>query len=250
MGRKKKPKVKKNGKSIKNLNQRILQVFYNNPNKNFNYKQIAAKLDIQDTDGRNQLIRALKEMNAADRLDEVTRGKYVLVKQTHYHEGIVDITSRGNAYVVCEDLEHDVYVPSRNLNHALNKDLVRIYVYKRRKNSKLEGDIVGILERSKYEYVGVLQKYNDYGFVVPDDPKMYADIFIAPENLLEARDGDKVLARITDWPQKSKNPFGEILKVLGKPGDHDTEIHSILVEYGLPYAFPRPCRSLRGQHSH
>ena len=105
MGRKKKPKVKKNGKSIKNLNQRILQVFYNNPNKNFNYKQIAAKLDVQDTDGRNQVIRALKEMNAADRLDEVTRGKYVLVKQTHYHEGIVDITSRGNAYVVCEDLE-------------------------------------------------------------------------------------------------------------------------------------------------
>ncbi len=238
MGRKRKSKIKKKGNSIKNLNQSILQVFYNNPNKNFNYKQIAAKLDIQDTNGRNQIIRALKEMEASDRLDEVTRGKYVLVKQTHYHEGIVDITSRGNAYVICDDLEHDVYIPSRNLNHALNKDLVRVYVYKRRKNSKLEGDIVAILERSKNEYVGVLEKFNDYGFVVPDDPKMYSDIFIAPENLLEARDGDKVLARITDWPQKSKNPFGEIIKVLGKPGDHDTEIHSILLEYGLPYTFP------------
>ncbi len=238
MGRKRKSKIKKKGNPIKNLNKSILQVFYNNPNKNFNYKQIAAKLDIQDSDGRNQIIRSLKEMEASDRLDEVTRGKYVLVKQTHYHEGIVDITSRGNAYVVCDDLEHDVYVPSRNLNHALNKDLVRVYVYKRRKNSKLEGDIVAILDRTKYEYVGVLQKYNDYGFVVPDDPKMYSDIFIAPEHLLEAKDGDKVLARITDWPQKSKNPFGEIIKVLGKPGDHDTEIHSILVEYGLPYTFP------------
>ena len=238
MGRQRKSKIKKKGNTIKNLNQRILQVFYNNPNKNFNHKQIAAKLDIQDSDGRNQIIRALKEMEAGDRLDEVTRGKYVLVKQTHYHEGIVDITARGNAYVVCDDLEHDVYVPSRNLNHALNKDLVRVYVYKRRKNSKLEGDIVAILERSKYEYVGVLQKNNDYGFVVPDDPKMYSDIFIGPENLLEAKDGDKVLAKLTDWPQKSKNPFGEILKVLGRPGDHDTEIHSILVEYGLPYTFP------------
>jgi ribonuclease R len=238
MGRKRKSKIKTKGNPIKNLNQNILQIFYNNPNKNFNYKQIAAKLDIQDSDGRNQIIKSLKEMEASDRLDEVIRGKYVLVKQTHYHEGIVDITSRGNAYVVCEDLEHDVYVPSRNLNHALNKDLVRVYVYKRRKNSKLEGDIVAILERTKYEYVGVLQKNNDYGFVVPDDPKMYSDIFIGPEHLLEAEDGDKVLARITDWPQKSKNPFGEILKVLGKPGDHDTEIHSILVEYGLPYTFP------------
>ncbi len=238
MGRKRKSKIKKKGNPIKNLNQNILQVFYNNPNKNFNYKQIAAKLNIEDSDGRNQIIKALKEMEASDRLDEVTRGKYVLVKQTHYHEGIVDITSRGNAYVVCDDLEHDVYVPSRNLNHALNKDLVRVYVYKRRKNSKLEGDIVAILERSKFEYVGVLQKNNDYGFVVPDDPKMYSDIFIGPEHLLEAKDGDKVLAKITDWPQKSKNPFGEVLKVLGKPGDHDTEIHSILVEYGLPYTFP------------
>ena len=238
MGRQRKSKIKKKGNTIKNLNQRILQVFYNNPNKNFNHKQIAAKLDIQDSEGRNQIIRALKEMEAGDRLDEVTRGKYVLVKQTHYHEGVVDITSRGNAYVVCDDLEHDVYVPSRNLNHALNKDLVRVYVYKRRKNSKLEGDIVAILERSKYEYVGVLQKNNDYGFVVPDDPKMYSDIFIGPEHLLEARDGDKVLAKLTDWPQKSKNPFGEIIKVLGKPGDHDTEMHSILVEFGLPYTFP------------
>lgn len=238
MGRNRKSKINKKGNTIKNLNQRILQVFYNNPNKNFNYKQIAAKLDIQDSDGRNQIIRSLKEMEAGDRLDEVTRGKYVLVKQTHYHEGIVDITSRGNAYVICDDLEHDVYVPSRNLNHALNKDLVRVYVYKRRKNSKMEGDVVAILERSKYEYVGVLQKHNDYGFVVPDDPKMYSDIFIAPENLMDAKDGEKVLAKLTDWPQKSKNPFGEIIKVLGKPGDHDTEIHSILVEYGLPYAFP------------
>jgi len=238
MGRKRKSKIKKKGNPIKNLNQNILQVFYNNPNKNFNYKQIAAKLNIEDSDGRNQIIKSLKEMEASDRLDEVTRGKYVLVKQTHYHEGIVDITSRGNAYVVCDDLEHDVYVPSRNLNHALNKDLVRVYVYKRRKNSKLEGDIVAILERTKYEYVGVLQKNKDYGFVVPDDPKMYSDIFIGPEHLLEAKDGDKVLAKITDWPQKSKNPFGEVLKVLGKPGDHDTEIHSILVEYGLPYTFP------------
>ena len=83
MGRQRKSKIKKKGNTIKNLNQRILQVFYNNPNKNFNHKQIAAKLDIQDSEGRNQIIRALKEMEAGDRLDEVTRGKYVLVKQTH-----------------------------------------------------------------------------------------------------------------------------------------------------------------------
>lgn len=238
MTRRKKSNQSKKGNVIKNLDEKILQVFHKNPNKNFNYKQIAAKLDVQDSSGRNQIIRTMKDLEAKDRLSEVTRGKYVLVKQSQYHEGVVDITSRGNAYVICDDLEHDVYVPARNLNHALHKDVVRIYVYKRRKNSKLEGDIVGILDRTKYEYVGVLQKYNDYGFVVPDDPKMYSDIFISPEHLLDAKDGEKVLVKITDWPQNSKNPFGEVLRVLGKPGDHDTEIHSILLEFGLPYTFP------------
>jgi ribonuclease R/exosome complex exonuclease DIS3/RRP44 len=161
-----------------------------------------------------------------------------MVAKSHYYEGVVEVTSRGNAYVVCEDLEHDIYIPSRNLNHALNNDVVKVYVYKRKKNKKQEGDIVDIIERAKTEFVGVLQKSKNFGFVVPDDPKMYADIFVSPKELGEAEDGDKVLAEITDWPANSKNPFGKVTRVLGKPGDHDTEIHSILLEYGLPYAFP------------
>ncbi|MCD6543353.1 MAG: ribonuclease R, partial [Flavobacteriaceae bacterium] len=153
-------------------------------------------------------------------------------------EGIVDITSRGNAYVVCDDLEHDIYIPSRNLNHALHNDLVRVYIYNRKKNKKQEGDIVEILERAKTEFVGVLQLSKNFGFVIPDDPKMYSDIFISQGNLDGAEDGDKVVAKITDWPANSKNPFGKITDVLGKPGDHNTEIHSILLDYGLPYKFP------------
>lgn len=195
-------------------------------------------MEISDTNGRNQIIKKLKELTADNRLEEVSPGKYILAKQSHYHEGIVEVTSRGNGYVICEDLEHDIYIPSRNLNKALHNDLVRVYVYKRKKNKKQEGDIVEILQRDRTNYVGVLQKNKNFGFVVPDDPKMYADIFIAPEDMIEARDGDKVLAEIKDWPSNSKNPFGKISSVLGKPGDHDTEIHSILLEYGLPYQFP------------
>ena len=238
MTKRKKPNLNKGKKGIKDLNRKILQIFNQDPHNRFNYKQIAAKLQIHDSNGRNQIIRALKELEGDDRLEEVTRGKYHLVKQSYYHEGIIDITSRGNAYVICEDLEHDIYIPSRNLNHALNKDLVKVYVYKRRKNKKQEGDVVSILDRSKSEYVGVLQKSKNFGFVVADDPKMYADIFVADDQLFGAKDGEKVLVRITDWPGNSKNPFGQVVRVLGKPGDHDTEIHSILLEYGLPYKFP------------
>ena len=238
MSRRKKSIFKSKGNKIRNLDTDILQVFNQNSNKLLNYKQIAAKLNITDANGRNLVIQELQDLKAQDRIEEVERGKFIMVAKSHYYEGKVEVTSRGNAYVVCEDLEHDIYIPSRNLNHALNNDLVKVYVYKRKKNKKQEGDIVDILKRAKTEFVGVLQKSKNFGFVVPDDPKMYADIFVSPNELAEAEDGDKVLAEITDWPANSKNPFGKITRVLGKPGDHDTEIHSILLEYGLPYSFP------------
>ncbi len=238
MSRRKKSIFKSKGNKIRNLDTDILQVFNQNSNKLLNYKQIAAKLNIVDANGRNLVIQELQDLKAQDRIEEVERGKFIMVAKSHYYEGKVEVTSRGNAYVVCEDLEHDIYIPSRNLNHALNNDLVKVYVYKRKKNKKQEGDIVDIIKRAKIEFVGVLQKSKNFGFVVPDDPKMYADIFVSPKELAEAEDGDKVLAEITDWPANSKNPFGKITRVLGKPGDHDTEIHSILLEYGLPYSFP------------
>ncbi len=238
MSRKKKTIYKKKGNIIKNLSKDILQIFNQNSNKILNYKQIASKLNIDDANGRNQIIQKLAELKTYDRIEETERGKYIIKAESHYFEGIIDVTARGNAYVICDELEHDIYIPSRNLNHALNKDLVKVYVYKRKKNKKQEGDIVEVLERAKNEFVGVLQMNKTFGFVIPDDPKMYSDIFISASKLNGAKDGEKVLAKITDWPSNSKNPFGEIEEILGKPGDHNTEMHSILLEYGLPYRFP------------
>lgn len=238
MSRRKRRILKSKRNKINNLDRKILDIFNKNSNRSLNYKQIAAKVEITDADGRNQVIKELQHLKSQNRLEEVDRGKFILVPLSHYHEGIVEVTSRGNAYVICEDLEHDIYIPSRNLNKALHNDYVKVYVYKRKKNKKQEGDIVEIIEREKSEFVGVLQKSKNFGFVVPDDPKMYVDIFISPEDLNDAKDGDKVLSTITDWPKNSKNPFGKITQVLGRPGDHDTEIHSILLEYGLPYSFP------------
>ncbi len=95
-----------------------------------------------------------------------------------------------------------------------------------------------VLERSKTEFVGVLQMNKNFGFVIPDDFKTYADFFVSESKLNGAKDGDKVLVKMLDWPQNSKNPFGKITQILGKPGEHNTEIHSILLEYGLPFEFP------------
>ena len=229
---------KKKGNVVKELTYKIIKILNQSPNDSFNYKQIAAKLDLVDANGRNQVIQKLEELKGQQKVEETERGKYKILPLDKYYIGTIDATSNGNGYFICEDLEHDIYIPSRNLNKALNKDTVKIYLYNRRNSKKQEGDVVEVIKRFKTEFVGVLQLNRNFGFVVPDDSKMYADIFIPEKKLKGAEDGVKVLVEITDWPDNSKNPFGEIKEILGMPGDHDTEIHSILLEYGLPYKFP------------
>ncbi|MDD3721547.1 MAG: RNB domain-containing ribonuclease, partial [Lutibacter sp.] len=228
---------KKKGNEIKDLTQKISKILNQSPDKSFNYRQICAKLEITDTNGRNQIIQKLEELKSQKKIEETERGKYKISVLSRYYIGTIDATTNGNGYFICDEFDHDIYIPARNLNRALHKDTVKIYLYKRQKNSREEGDVVEIIKRAKTEFVGVLQLNNNFGFVIPDDSKMYADIFVPKNKLKNAEHGVKVLVKMVDWPENSKNPFGEILEVLGKPGDHDTEIHSILLEYGLPYKF-------------
>ena len=238
MTRKKKKIYKKKGKIIKDLTRNIFKILNQDGDKSYNYKQIAAKMGISDTDGKTQILKKLAELTANRKIKEVDRGKFQINEDRKYHTGKIDLTNNGNGYFISDDFEQDIFVPSVNLGKALQDDFVRVYVYKKRRSNKLEADVVEVLERTKTDFVGTLQMSKNFGFVLPDNPKIYADIFISKGKLGKAEHGDKVLAKITDWPENSKNPFGKIIDVLGKPGEHNTEIHSILLEYGLPYEFP------------
>ncbi|WP_372746477.1 ribonuclease R [Lutibacter sp.] len=229
---------KKKGNVIKDLTRKILKILNQSPSNSFNYKQLSSKLEITDAPGRNQIIQKLEELKGQKKVEESERGKFKILPMDKYYIGTLDATSNGNAYFICDELEQDIYIPARNLNRGLDKDTVKIYLYNRRNSKKEEGDVVEIIKRAKTEFVGVLQLNKNFGFVVPDDAKMYSDIFVPKNKLKDAEDGVKVLVKMTDWPDNSKNPFGEVLEVLGMPGDHETEIHSILLEYGLPYKFP------------
>jgi ribonuclease R/exosome complex exonuclease DIS3/RRP44 len=237
MSRKKKM-YKKKGRVIKDLTRNIFKILNEDSNKHYNYKQIAAKMGITDTDGKTQILQKLVELTAKKKIKEIDRGKFQVNEDRKYFIGTLDVTKSGNAYFICDDFETDIFVPSVNMGKALHEDTVRVYVYQRKRSKKLEGDVVEIIERAKKDFVGTLQMSKNFGFVIPDNPRMSVDIFIAKSKINGAEHGDKVLAEITDWPDNSKNPFGKITQVLGKPGDHDTEIHSILLEYGLPYEFP------------
>jgi len=231
-------KRKKNSKKIHNLTDSIQTILKVDRNKTFNYKQIAAKLGVNDASSRNQIIKTLHRLKAKKEIEEVDRGKFKAIVSSEYHTGIFDASARGSGYVICEDFEDDIFIASNNVNKALHGDEVELYVYKRRKRGKLEGEITQIISRHKTEYVGVIQKHKNYAFVIADSNKMYVDIFVPLNKTFKAEDGDKVMVQLEDWPAKADSPIGKVVKVLGKPGEHNTEIHSILAEYGLPYEFP------------
>ncbi|MFV8464281.1 ribonuclease R [Flavobacterium sp. LB1P62] len=232
-------RLRKPIKKEKDFSDKILKILSQSANKPFNYKQIGAKLELDDTESRNQIIKDLKILASQDKIIESEPGKY-LVKAVSkdYYEGKIDMTGRKTAYFVCSDLEEDVFIPTNNLNHALDKDIVRVYVYNRRKGKRPEGEVIEVIERNKTDFVGVIDIQANFAFVSTANPKMYTDIFIPKDKIGEAEQGDVVLVHIEDWPARADSPFGSVIKVLGKPGEHDTEIHAILAEYGLPAEFP------------
>ncbi|WP_445958176.1 ribonuclease R [Yeosuana sp.] len=244
MTRKKKGK---SNKGISNLTNTILSILKKDRNQSYNYKQIAAKLGVNDASSRNQIIKKLHDLTGKKEIEEVERGKFKAIMNAEYHTGILDISAKGSGYIISDDFDEDVFISSNNINKSLNGDEVEFYVYKRRKQGKMEGEITQIIKRAKKEYVGVIQLHDKYAFVIADSNKMYKDIFVPISKINNAKDGDKVLVGLEDWPENADSPNGEILQVLGRPGEHDTEIHSILAEYGLPYEFPKEVEAYANQ---
>jgi ribonuclease R/exosome complex exonuclease DIS3/RRP44 len=227
-----------NKKRVKNYNESILTILKENKNISFNHKQIASKLGVNDASSRNQIIKNLHKLAAQKQIEEIDRGKFKIIISTEYFIGKVDMASRGNAYVMSDNFKEDIFISSNNRRKALHGDTVELYIYKRKQNGKLQGEITKIIKRERSEYVGIVQMNSNYAFVVPDSNKMPVDVFIPLSKTLKAENGDKVLVQLQEWPDKAECPNGVIKKILGKPGEHNTEIHSILAEYGLPYEFP------------
>lgn len=236
----KKNKRKPSNNKISNLTNTILSILKKDRNQTYNYKQIAAKLGVNDASSRNQIIKKLQQLKAKQEIEEVERGKFKAIVTTEYHTGVLDLAAKGNGYIISDDFEDDIFIASNNINKALHGDEVEFYAYKRKHRGKQEGEITNIIKRAKSEYVGTIQIHEkkNFAFVVPDSNKMYTDIFVPINKINKAEDGDKVLVSLEEWPEKADSPNGKVIKVLGKPGEHSTEIHAIMADYGLPLEFP------------
>lgn len=238
----KKPKYisHKNNHKLQEIGRLVLRFMNGNSSKIYNYKQISDGIDYKNPRQREQVIQAIHQLIAQERIIEAEKGKYVLnLKIAGTLTGIIDFNQAGNAYVKVEGLEDDIFIHSKNVKDALQGDKVLIVTY-HYKGKKMEGSVLEVIERSRDQFVGTFQliKHKDFGFVVCDKKTINTDIFIPATKINEAQDGDKVIVKMTEWKPGDKNPEGEIIRILGKPGEHETEIHSILADYGLPYSFP------------
>jgi ribonuclease R len=223
----------------KKLRKLIENVFAANKNKAYNYKQLASQLDITSGETKDKLIKLLKTIEKEGLIEEIAPGKYTALFVASFVEGRLEVTQRGAGFVIPNDGSPDIFIGSEHLNTGLNGDTVKANIFNRGKGvDRISGEIVEIVDRKKLEFVGVVQLSHNFAFLVPDDKKMYADIYIPLNKLNKAKNGDKAIAVLTSWNSEDKNPFGEITQILGKPGEHETEMHAIIAEFGFSTKFP------------
>ena len=229
----------KNEQKLLDLGRTILRFMNQKTSKIYNYKQIADGIDYKNPRQRELVIQALHRLQATQKIKETEKGKYIVnLNIEGTLTGVIDFNQSGNAYVKVEGIPDDIFVHQKNVKDALQGDKVLLVTYNF-KGKKVEGSVVEVLERAKDTFVGIFQKIadKDFGFVVFEKKTMNTDMFISKNHFNQAEDGDKVIVKMREWRPGSKNPEGEIIQVLGTPGDHETEIHAILADYGLPYNF-------------
>jgi|SRR5690554_1021806 len=238
--------MSKKEKSQKNkpasLNQRIIEVFKENPSQSLNYKRVSKRLGIKQMSKRKIIERILYELAGTGELVEDTAGRFKLhpsAAKIQTFVGKVDMTQSGTAYIEVEGMADDIFISEQNLGTALHDDLVEVALIKVKKSGKAVGKIQKVIKRSKIDFVGIIEKSLKYAFLVPDSKRMPVDIFIPLNKLNGAKNGEKAIARISDWTKEKDNPVGEVIQVLGAPGENETEMHAILAEFGLPSEFPK-----------
>lgn len=228
--------------AVREIKRMLFEAFANHPSRIYDSKMAAKQIGIQGNDGRKMVHDLMRAMAAEGVFEKVGAGQYRLVrKQLPTRTGRVDMTASGMAYIVVDDAaegEKDIIVEPRNTHHAMHGDHVRVAIIGRRRDGRIEGEVVETLEEGKRTFVGRIEVSEKYAFVIIDSRTMPADIFVPLRSLNGAQNGQKVIVRIVEWPETAKNPTGEVIDVLGNSGDNNTEMHAILAEFDLPYHFP------------
>ena len=237
----KKKKEKKGGKHLKKkeLVEILLNYFRTKPNEAFSLKQLFQALKLTTHPGKMLCIDVVEEMLEDNFLIEIEKGRYKINDKGQILTGTFVRKSNGKNSFIPEEGGEPIFIAERNSAHAMNNDKVKVALCAKRKKHQLEAQVIEILEHANETFVGVLKVSKNYAFLLTETSTLANDIFIPKDKLKGGKNGDKAIVRITEWPEEAKNPFGEVIDILGKAGDSTTEMHAILAEYGLPYVYPQ-----------
>ena len=234
---KKKKNIKNKGFNKKELENLVISIFKENPSKIFNYKQLSKILKIKELGIKILLNDVMISLSKTGILKEERRGNFKLIQSIKKVIGIVNTSIKSGVYIDVEEMEEEVFVPKEFSIFSLKHDKVELVVFNK-KNGKFQGEVVRIIERKQNTFVGLLQETKGFGFLIPNGNIPF-DIFI-PNSEINPLVVDKIiLVKVVSWNDSKKNPVGKIIKVIGNPKEHNTEIHSILYQYNLDPIFPK-----------
>ncbi|HEY0976455.1 MAG TPA: ribonuclease R [Flavobacteriales bacterium] len=200
-------------------------------------QQLALQLGYKDKGHRYVVFDALEALQDKGQVVEGKKGRYTSAKQRNEVEGRIDIIASGAGYVRLDDGGDDVYVHARDTGMALHGDRVRIRAAAGR-GTRVEGKVLEVLERRRNEFVGTLRKHEGRLLMISDDQKVQRPFFIPPHEANGGREGDKVIVALGEWKDNRDLPRAKVVRVLGRAGEHNVEMHAILAEFGLPLEFP------------
>ena len=234
-----KKKEKKAGKRMKKkeLVKVLLEFFHTKQDEVLSLKYIFEQLHLTTHPLKMLCMDILSELSMDDYITEVDKHKYKLNNHGVEMTGTFQRKSNGKNSFIPEGGGEPIFVAERNSAHAMNNDKVRIAFYAKRRGREAEGEVIEILERANDTFVGTLEVAKSYAFLVTENRTLANDIFIPKEKLKGGKTGDKAIVKVVEWPDKAKNPIGQVIDILGRAGDNTTEMHAILAEYGLPYHF-------------
>ena len=240
MGKKKDKREKKAGKRMnkKQLAALLMDYFHEKGNESVSLKKIFEQLRLTTHPLKMLCMDILADLKEDDYITETEHHVYRLHQRGVEMTGRFVRKSNGKNSFIPDDGGDPIFIAERNSAHAMNNDRVRIAYYARRRGKTAEGEVLEVLERANDSFVGTLEVTKSYAFLLTENRTLANDIFIPKDKLKGGKTGDKAVVKITEWPDKAKNPIGQVIDILGRAGDNNTEMHAILAEFGLPYSYP------------
>ncbi len=218
---------------------KIAHLLNTNINRAYTESQITKKLGFKRGDYNREIPFVISQLEKEGKIVQLSHGNYKSNREPEFTVGRVDHVNPRFAYVIPTDGESDIYVTAKDLKNAMDGDTVRVAIKDQKHGKHREGVVLEVEKRGKDQVVGRIEFSPRFAFVIADNKKIHQDIFISLSNTNEAKHNDKVIVKITQWPDEDRSPEGEVIRVLGKAGENNAEIHSIMAEFDLPFEFPK-----------